>query len=241
MAVAKASPSPAAPASCSPRWSRARRWSPTTPRTCCANTTRKPSAKPGKTSRRSCTTSTTEDQAPARPIPQSSGRTRLHGEIVALRDSLYSLAELLARQVQLISALQIHPESGRHAEVLAEAESRVRRHVPLPSQNLVEPVGGHLDNIGEPFRRKADLFQFVAEDFSGVNGCAWHVLLPSSVVVDNLNIRWAQLILGPLKADAPLAVDPNGMLPLAVSLQGFETDGIEGGKIPQRRGGVENA
>src|ERR1039458_9998188 len=147
----------------------------------------------------------------------------------------------LARQVQLISALQIHPESGRHAEVLAEAESRVRRHVPLPSQNLVEPVGGHLDNIGEPFRRKADLFQFVAEDFSGVNGCAWHVLLPSSVVVDNLNIRWAQLILGPLKADAPLAVDPNGMLPLAVSLQGFQTAGIEGGKIPQRRGGVENA
>src|ERR1035441_2001464 len=42
----------------------------------------------------------------------SGGRPRLRTEIAAFRDSLYCLAKLLARQVKLIGALQIHPESG---------------------------------------------------------------------------------------------------------------------------------
>src|ERR1039457_2514164 len=150
-------------------------------------------------------------------LPVSRG-PRLRWWIAALRDSLNGFAELLARQIKLIGALEVHPEIGRHAEILAEAQGRIRRHAPLPGQNLVEPVGRHLDNIGQPFSRKANLLQFVAEDLSGVNGCACHGLLLSSVVVDNLNIRWARLILQPLKTDAPLVIDPNGMLPFTVSL-----------------------
>src|SRR6266478_2202329 len=48
----------------------------------------------------------------------------------------------------------------------------------------------------------------------------------ASVIVNNFNARWTGLILGPLKTNAPLVVDPNGILPLAVSLQGFQTVGV---------------
>ena len=51
------------------------------------------------------------------------------------------------------------------------------------------------------------------------------------VVVNNLNVRRARLILRPLKTDAPLVIDPYGILPLAVSLQGFQTVGVKRGKI----------
>jgi hypothetical protein len=61
-----------------------------------------------------------------------------------------------------------------------------------------------------------------------------------SVIIDNFNIRWAGLIVGPLKANAPLLVDPDGTLPLAVSLQSFEAIGVERGEIARRLGGVEN-
>jgi hypothetical protein len=43
------------------------------------------------------------------------------------------------------------------------------------------------------------------------------------------------------KADPPLVVDPNGIPPLAVSLQGFPTVGVECGKVDQRASGVENS
>jgi hypothetical protein len=62
-----------------------------------------------------------------------------------------------------------------------------------------------------------------------------------SVIVNNLNIQWAILILRPPKTDAPLVIDPNGMLPPAFSLQSFQTIKVERGKVAQRRSGIENA
>lgn len=49
------------------------------------------------------------------------------------------------------------------------------------------------------------------------------------------------LFLGPLEADAPVVIDPDGILALAVSLQGFQPVGVKGGEISQGRGGVQNA
>src|SRR5260370_19023014 len=69
---------------------------------------------------------------------KSSRRPRLRGQIAPLWDSLHCLAELLPREVKLIGALEVHPEIRRHAEVPAEAQGRVRSHVPFPGKNLVE-------------------------------------------------------------------------------------------------------
>ena len=43
-------------------------------------------------------------------------------------------------QIQVISALQIHPEFGRHSEILTKPKRRIGRHVPLPCKNLIEAV-----------------------------------------------------------------------------------------------------
>src|ERR1017187_1124269 len=95
--------------------------------------------------------------------------------LAALRDSLYGLADLLAGQVKLIRALEVHPEISGHAEILSKAQGRVRRYVPLSSQELIEAVRRHFDNVCQLFGRESDLLQLVAEDFSGVDRCAWHV------------------------------------------------------------------
>ena len=68
--------------------------------------------------------------------------------------------------VELIGALQVHPEVGRHAEVLRER--RVRHDGPLSGENL-KPVRRHLDHVGRILGRTTDLLQLVGEDFSGVS------------------------------------------------------------------------
>jgi hypothetical protein len=55
----------------------------------------------------------------------------------------------------------------------------------------------------------------------------------SSVIINNFNIRRSRLVRRPTKADAPLVVDPDGILPSAVALQGFQTVGVESSEIPE--------
>src|ERR1035437_5387390 len=98
---------------------------------------------------------------------------RFHS-LIALRDSLYSLADLLAREIQLVGALQVHPEVGGHAEILSEAKGCVRCHVLLACQDLIEAVRRHLDNVGQLLGRESDLLELVDEDFSGMNGRVCH-------------------------------------------------------------------
>lgn len=47
----------------------------------------------------------------------------------AARNALNGFPALLARQVEIIGALEVHPEIGRHAEVLRQAQGRVGGHV----------------------------------------------------------------------------------------------------------------
>src|SRR6267378_3732528 len=44
----------------------------------------------------------------------------------------------------------------------------------------------------------------------------------SSVIIDNLDVRRAMRSIRPLKTDAPLIVDADAVLPLAIALQRFE-------------------
>ena len=87
--------------------------------------------------------------------------------LCALWDPIYGLAHLLAREVELTGALQVHPEVGRHAEILREAERCVRRDVPLSGENLIQTIGRHLDHVGQLLGGKTDLLKLVGEDLSG--------------------------------------------------------------------------
>jgi hypothetical protein len=43
-----------------------------------------------------------------------------------------------------------------------------------------------------------------------------------SVIIDNLDVRWPRRSIRPLETDAPLIVDADAVLPLAIALQRFE-------------------
>jgi hypothetical protein len=62
-----------------------------------------------------------------------------------------------------------------------------------------------------------------------------------SMVANNRNVERPWRFAWPLEANAPLAVDPDGILALAVALEGFQPVGDERGKVGQRNGGIEDA
>src|SRR5206468_12819703 len=47
-------------------------------------------------------------------------------------------------------------------------------------------------------------------------------MMYSSVIIDNLDVRWARRPIRPLETDAPLIVDADAVLPLPIALQRFE-------------------
>lgn len=65
---------------------------------------------------------------------------------------MYVFAALLARQIKLVGALQVHPKLSRCSEILAQSQGRVRRHAALAGDNLIQAVRRNADNIGQPFR-----------------------------------------------------------------------------------------
>jgi hypothetical protein len=61
------------------------------------------------------------------------------------------------------------------------------------------------------------------------------------VIIDNLDIQWAKLIFWPTETNAPLLVDPNGILPFPITPQRFQPVRVENGQVRERLGGIENA
>src|SRR5260370_30388774 len=114
--------------------------------------------------------------------PTLSRGPRLSRRLAPLRYSLNGLAALLARQVELIGALEVHPEVSRHAKILAQAQGRIRRYIPLSRQKLIKAVRRYFDNVGELLRRKACFLPLLADNFSGMHWCAGPGLFLSSVV-----------------------------------------------------------
>ncbi len=139
---------------------------------------------------------------------------------------------LLTGQVELVCTLKIHPKISRHAKVLTEAQGGVRGQVPLACEDLVQPVRRNLDDVRELLCCEVEILQLVGEDFSGVDWCASQSnFLSLLVVIRNFNIRRAGRIFRPFKTRAPPVIDPDRILPLAVSRKGFEPVRFERGKI----------
>jgi len=53
------------------------------------------------------------------------------------------------------------------------------------------------------------------------------------MVVNDLDIRWAECPSGPLKADPPLVIDANAVLASSIPFQDFESVAWQGSKIPE--------
>jgi hypothetical protein len=62
----------------------------------------------------------------------------------------------------------------------------------------------------------------------------------SLMVINNFNFCRAGRTFRPLKTDAPLAVNPDRILALSVTFQGFEPVGVKSGQIACGRRSVQN-
>jgi len=59
------------------------------------------------------------------------------------------------------------------------------------------------------------------------------------MIINDFHIRGARRAIGPCETNAPLIVDPDAVLPLAIALQRFKSVARKSSEIPERSGCLE--
>jgi len=126
------------------------------------------------------------------------------------------LGELL-----VVVSLEVEPHLGRPLEILFEAQGGIYRDGTLALHDLIDAA-----------RRDSNIFRHaifgqakwkekvLTEDFAGMDGGMCFHGRFVSVVVDDLNL--VRAVRFPLEADAPLAIDADGVLAFHLSFKGFQ-------------------
>lgn len=135
-------------------------------------------------------------------------------------------------------SLDAAPEFDGGAEVAGQPQGRVGTDTALLVADFADPHGGHADVLGQPVLTDAQGFQkLLQEDFAGVNrGEISH--RSTSMVVDNFDV--VNTIVMPFKANPPLAVDTDRVLPNAITAQRLQAVGRRDAKIRQRFGKMQH-
>ena len=123
----------------------------------------------------------------------------------------------------VVLGLQVHPEARLHAEEQAQPQGRIGGDGALAVDQVADAAGRHVDVCRQLARGDAHGFHEVfQQDFAGVDFVQQfefgHVVL--LVVVHDFDLVGAVGV--PHKADAPLVIDADAVLPFAVALQGFK-------------------
>lgn len=124
---------------------------------------------------------------------------------------------------KIVVGLEIDPKLRSRPEIPPQPQRRVGRNVALPPDDLLHTITRDQKRLRKSTRRQIVLGQKIfSENFSGMNG-SWpivaHIFLPS-VIVDNFNVKGVAVF--PFETDAPLPIDANAVLPLAITLEGFK-------------------
>lgn len=144
------------------------------------------------------------------------------------RHSFQPLFQTVPGYLEVVLALQPHPERGRVSEEAREQQSRLRRDGPFPVDDGVNPPRVHAYGLGQPvlgdLHRQQELF---IENLSRVDGrhfLGYFIPIyhgnPLSVVVGYLHL--VGFSFAPDKADPPLVVDADAVLPPSISRQGLQ-------------------
>jgi hypothetical protein len=62
----------------------------------------------------------------------------------------------------------------------------------------------------------------------------WSLMASRSMRVNDLDVEWAPLAIGPLETDAPLIVDSDAVLSRSIALQGFKAIAWWGHQVTKR-------
>jgi hypothetical protein len=97
-----------------------------------------------------------------------------------------------------------------------------------------------MESGGKRIRRHAEVIELLAKNLTGCNGThlvSGHRRLPSTVVHDFDVVR---ITCVPTKTQPPLIIDPDRVLPLAVTLERFESISRQPTQIIERACRLEN-
>jgi hypothetical protein len=141
---------------------------------------------------------------------------------------------------QIIVGLKIDPELRGRAEIARKPQGCVRGNVTLLPDNLLHAIARNEERLGKSARCQAIFGQkILPENFPGMNRSRpiiAHISHPS-MIIDDLNLESVAVF--PLETDAPLAVDANAVLSLAVALQRLEVIGRRNTQVFQRRSSIK--
>lgn len=122
--------------------------------------------------------------------------------------------------------LKIEPELRFHVEKTPEPEGGIGRDAAPAMDNFIDAPGGDANILGQPILADSHRFQkFRQKDFTGVNGgkIALGHGLTSLMVIDDLDV--IRIAAFPDKADAPLLIDSDAVLPFTVMMQRLQIVG----------------
>ena len=106
------------------------------------------------------------DPATASSGPFASGDFHRHKG----NDSAQRIPQRVLGTVELVSHLEVHPESRGRTEVARETHCGVRRDSPLPMNNFIDTARRNTDSDGELVLRNSEaLDEVFHEDFARVN------------------------------------------------------------------------
>lgn len=132
---------------------------------------------------------------------------------------------------EFVSCLQIQPEVRRGSEIAREAQCRIGCDSTLAIDDPRNAIRGHFQCLRERIRRQAKFVQkLVLQNLAWVNGRSLaHVR--SSMIVHDLDL--IGISTAPHKTDAVLLVDPDAVLPSAVTAQLFKPVSRRGSQVDQ--------
>ena len=113
--------------------------------------------------------------------------------------------------------LQAKEEARREAEIPGQPQIGIRRDRSLAEHDLVDPARRDAHGDGERGLAKAQRAEEVFQQISPGVGLGSH---STSVIIDDLDIGWTSF--PPNKADLPLVIDANRILPRPLALQRFK-------------------
>lgn len=103
-------------------------------------------------------------------------------------DRCQFLLVLLLGVVQIPPQLEVHPETGRHPQELLQPQGGGRRHPTAPSDDLVDPLVGDVNGIGQlALRYSHRLEKFLQEHLSRMSRSAicWYTNHSDNMIARN--------------------------------------------------------
>jgi hypothetical protein len=149
------------------------------------------------------------------------------------------LGDLSFRDANVVSGLEVEPELRARLKPMAKPECRVAGNPSLALDDLCNAVSWHIKLTCEFRRGDAEFRQLVGKNFAGVNGRTGHRLPLGLMTIDDLDVQRTSPLPRPLKANPPLDVYPDAVLPLTVAFERFKSVALERSEIGKGCSSVE--